>query len=247
MAEILYTERGEYKVLTFDATIRELHTISATSTSHPVERGVAISDHVQPDLAQVSLEVHVSNTPVYDPHEGAALGQITTATLEGTRRTISRGAKVERGGKVQEAEFENTTESKGANVLQFPLAFDRVLDIAGVLERLCREGQDVTLSTTQRQWDFMLIKRVSNPRDAENGHATTFSVDLEEVRFAEGETVGVPEPLETRAEAARRRGAMGTEDAESEEDVSLAAQLLEGATGIRLMSPRRSTGGSVSR
>lgn len=246
--EVLYTERGEIKAVVFDATVRELHQHSATATNHPVESGAPVTDHVKPEPDQLSVDVHVTNTPIISPNVDGANGEVRSMNVQTEARSQSKGAKVSREGNVTAAEYENNRLQGSAMVLQFGGGFDRVGSVYEVLARLCKEGVDVTVVTSLRQWDSMLISRVSTPREAASRHAVTFQVDFQEVRFAETETVGTPEPLETRAERARRRGAQGTEDAESEEDVSLAAQLLEGTTGIGLIhEPRRSGQGIFTR
>lgn len=247
--EVLYTEGGEIKVVVFDATIRELHGHSAVATKHPVEQGAPVTDHVKPDPDTLSVDVHVTNTPVVSPNVDGANGEVRSMSLRTEARAQAKGAKVSREGKVTAAEYESKGLRSAANVLQFGGSFDRVGTVYEVLARLCKEGVEVTVVTSLRQWDAMLISRVTVPREAKGSrHAATFQVDFSEVRFAETETVGTPEPLETRAERARRRGAQGTEDAESEEDVSLAAQLLESSTGIGLIhQPRRSGQGIFTR
>ena len=49
----------------FDAVLSEEHERDAEVTDHSVEQGVAITDHVRPEPDRLTLEVFVSNTPVY--------------------------------------------------------------------------------------------------------------------------------------------------------------------------------------
>lgn len=242
--EILYTEGGEIKFIVVDATLRELHSHSAVATSHPVEQGAPISDHVKPDQDLLSVEVYVTNTPIISPNVDGANGDQGSNSLRVETKTQTKGAKVSREGQVTNAEYEGKTVQASAGVLKFPAPFDRVVSVYEVLARLCKEGVEVTVVTSLRQWDSMLISSVSAPGSP---HAVTFSVDFQEVRFADTENVGTPEALETRAERARRRGAQGTDDAEGE-DISVAAQLYESFSGNNLIhEPRRSGAGIFTR
>jgi hypothetical protein len=54
----------QYLGLEFDAVISEEHASSAEATEHPVEEGIAITDHVKPNPARLSLQAVVTNTPL---------------------------------------------------------------------------------------------------------------------------------------------------------------------------------------
>jgi hypothetical protein len=83
MSATIVRETGER--VTFDATIRESHRKEARVTSHPVEDGVEISDHVQTQPRFFSLTVLISETPIETPSfrvAGARSGlTITEPTL----------------------------------------------------------------------------------------------------------------------------------------------------------------------
>lgn len=51
-------------IWTFDATMSESHTYSANVTSHPVENGTDITDHVQILPFELTLSGIVTNTPI---------------------------------------------------------------------------------------------------------------------------------------------------------------------------------------
>jgi len=50
--------------LSFDAVKAESRTTSSTVTKRPVETGVDITDHVRSNLAEIRLDVFVTNTPI---------------------------------------------------------------------------------------------------------------------------------------------------------------------------------------
>lgn len=244
--EILYTVDGEIRVVTFDATILENHSTTATATEHPVAAGVDITDHVRAERDTLSVEVHVSNTPIFSPNVDGANGSVRQLEISSTRKQFSRLAQVKRSGEVENATLEDSTQTRQANVLQFSGSFDRVVSVYEVLTALAKAGQDVTVTTSLRQYDSMVILTVGTPREAGSRNAVKFTMDLAEIRFAETETVDTPEPLETRAERARRRGAQGAEETE-EEERSMAAALVEDVAGQGLITTNRPNGNSLFR
>lgn len=65
-AEVLFVQpsSGEMLVLDCDIVKAEEHNVSASVTTHPVQEGANISDHVRANLRKVSLTVRVTNSPI---------------------------------------------------------------------------------------------------------------------------------------------------------------------------------------
>ncbi|MEY4507963.1 MAG: hypothetical protein RLZZ450_85 [Pseudomonadota bacterium] len=63
---LAYTDpnTGLFSVVDFDILTGEEHTISAAVSSHPVEEGANISDHVRPELQRLTLRVRVTDSPI---------------------------------------------------------------------------------------------------------------------------------------------------------------------------------------
>lgn len=57
---------AESGVLTFDATMNESGTDAIEVTKHPVEQGIEITDHSQPEPTKLSLSGVFTNTPLGD-------------------------------------------------------------------------------------------------------------------------------------------------------------------------------------
>lgn len=57
----------------FDVSENETHESTAKATSHPVESGAEISDHIQQDPDTLDLQVVVSNTPILSEIEASVL------------------------------------------------------------------------------------------------------------------------------------------------------------------------------
>jgi len=102
-----------------------------------------------------------------------------------------------------------------ALVLQFDKEFDRVTAVYNVLRALQATGSIITLVTSLRTYENVVIESITKPRDVKN--AGEFEVDVKQVRIVNTETVAAPEPEETRGEARRRRGGQSTEEASNEE------------------------------
>lgn len=245
--DIAYVENGEFLVVVFDATLREQYTHSATVKQHPVAEGSNVTDDTRPDADLFTAEVHVSNTPVISPNVDGANGQVRSYETDTAQRVLTKGATVSQAGEVTEAEYDYATQRVGFSVLQFEDQFDRVRAVYTTVQRLNAQGIECTITAGLRTWDSMQIARVSALKTAQSGSGLSFTFDFSEVRFVSTETVETPEPLETRAERQRRLGAQSTTPTD-EADASLAAQLLEGATGTGLIhQPQRSGRGIFTR
>lgn len=57
-------EDDENQVITFDATISEIHSASAEVTSHPVEKGIDITDHIRRMPDELNITGIVTDTPL---------------------------------------------------------------------------------------------------------------------------------------------------------------------------------------
>lgn len=64
MAEQRYTGPTLIDDLAIDCTVTETHTATSSVTSHPVESGSDITDHIRPEPLQLSITGIVSDTPI---------------------------------------------------------------------------------------------------------------------------------------------------------------------------------------
>lgn len=79
MATILaYTDpnSGLFSLVDFDIVTGEEHSISATVSTHAVESGAAITDHVRPSLDKLSLRVRVTDSPLNRVTAGTSPGPL---------------------------------------------------------------------------------------------------------------------------------------------------------------------------
>ena len=246
--EISYSAGGTLVTIEFDATPREQHTASATPTEHPVEKGPNVSDHVRPELDKLTVDVHVTNTPTRVPGSNldGARGSVSPVTLnvdvlEPTTSTksidvptrpdipkILPGVGLIAGSglldstttvKVQTHDTRLTKASATANVLQFDSVFDRVRSIYDELLVLKDAGTLLTIDTTLRQYENMVLRNVSAPRRVEDGNAVTFTLDFQQIRFATAKRV--PAPKTKMAAQKKNLGAKPTTTTEkTQEEIS---------------------------
>lgn len=219
--EISYSAGGSLVTIEFDATPREQHTASAVPTEHPVEKGPNISDHVRPELDKLTVDVHVTNTPTRVPGSNldGASGSVSPVTLNvdtleqtttqksievPTRPDIPRvlpGVGLLAGSglldstttvKVQTHDTRLIRASATANVLQFDSVFDRVRSIYDELLVLKDSATLLTINTSLRQYENMVLRQISAPRSVPDGNAITFTLDFQQIRFATAKRVAAP-------------------------------------------------------
>jgi hypothetical protein len=212
MVEITFElANGQIQAIEIDATTNETHEASAEVTEHPVERGADISDHARKNLDAITLQVVVSNQPIRQP---------------GTQMD---GVQSEQRG----LEISDPTTGlvlATANVLAFDGEFDRVRTVYGELLRLMEESVVVGIITSLREYENMLLRRVSPIREASTGDSLRCTVEATEVRIVDSEVVDVPDPEETRGRDARNRGRRNNEEADDEtgeRNTSIARGLLD--------------------
>lgn len=216
--EILYEKPiGVFQFVVFDASVKELHSASSLITSHAVERGIDITDHSRREPERLSVDVHVTNHPVFSPNADGAIGATAPLLVQGTARDLARGAQI-RGGfgsyQVETALHVDRPYALGATTLQFPAPFDRVRAVHEKLLELKDDALPLTVLTSLRQYDEMLLSEITAPRDVRNGNAAMFSLVLVGIRTATARIVDIPIPLESRAERRVPRGDQAPADVE---------------------------------
>lgn len=209
-------DSGQLQSIMFDAVTRDAHESSATVTEHPVEEGANISDHVRPDLDRVTLEAVVSNTPVGIP----------TTQMEGVE---GRQAGLEIVDSVT-----NIVLAK-ASVLVFDGEIDRVRTVYEELLRLEKAGVIVGIVTSLREYENMLIRRVSPIREASTGNALFVTVEATEIRIATSEVVAAPDAEQTRDGTRSSRGRQQTSDSDDSTDTRSRSLLIQLGDTLRAL------------
>jgi hypothetical protein len=178
---IQWTEDGETVGLEIDVTPTEGYESTAEVTEHPVETGSAIGDHVRPGNPTITLTGMITNSPVRVP---------TTQT-----RGLARAAgnvELRVGGEIQRVTLQRWSG---------PL--DRVRGCDALFAALVENGTVVSLTTSFRVSDDLVITRYKVDREATTGDALPVTLELKKVRVVSTARVAVPavrrlQPVEPR-------------------------------------------------
>jgi hypothetical protein len=182
----------------FDAMMRAQFTSTSTLTSHPVEKGADINDHIRQSPEHATYEAIVSNTPIVAP-------RTQTRGATGTSQVVSVNRQV--AVFVKPGQIEKQNQEIKLKVLTFDREFDRCVDVYEELKYVERNGILCTVETTDRPGGLIdmvevVITNLSAPRSVEDGTCQSFTFDVQKPNFVETRKVATPDPTKTR----KRRG-----------------------------------------
>ncbi len=182
MTSIQYTERdGTLKLLDVDALVNEGNAAISEVTENPVELGADVADHVRDKSDALTIEFVITNTPT---------------------RTVSSHANGVLGS--------YRDNGKGAVVLQFDAAFDRVAAVHADLLRVKRAGLLWQVSTPLRTYADFLLEQVQASRDPKTGNSAKFTLNLRRAIFVSTQFVAAP-PLLPRTPPRTNNGTQPTQ------------------------------------
>jgi hypothetical protein len=212
--EISWTNpSGATSIIAFDASVSERHDRSAEVTENGVERGADVSDHVRPKGSELLIEALVTNTPIEQPrsHMDGVTSAVASLSLDGEVKG-------------------------GASTLQFSGTFDRVRSVHEELLGLVDRGELVTIATSLRTYENMVLTQLSVNRNASTGNSLSLSIAAKSVRIVATETVAVPEPRAPRNRRARDRGNQPTTEATASQSTqareTFTRRLVRGVGGL---------------
>ena len=183
-----------------DAVLTEQHQLTNVVTSHPVEDGANIADHVRPEPDTVRMECLITNTPLRLPQSHAEGVSETTKDIE-TRGSPLFGTRLGPFGEVAVP-----GPNAKATVRTFEPAFDRVQDVWQELRRMRDIGELVTIRTTLHNYANMVLQEVSVPRTAPR-NSMQFTVTAVQILTATSETaLSQPDPAVQRAKPSASAG-----------------------------------------
>lgn len=201
-----------------DASLEELHISDSEVTTHPVEEGSDITDHVRPKADAIRLTGVVSNQPIETPGSHADGARPVTLSREfelgppGAISGVTGGGLV--GGALASAVGDLLGLNRGAVVAQgFDQGFDRVADAYLELLAIKNEGRLFEISTTLRTYEQMVMRQLEVRRDAENGQWLRFSAVCEQLRIVATALGDIPEPKVERAKTEQTKAKTPTKDA----------------------------------
>lgn len=207
----------------FDVVTAEIHESTMTITEHPVEQGSAISDHAVADNPHISLEVFVSNEPIYAPGDAANTGVtldiktynpglgdlINLDPRSASPLGVSPGGLYSAGLNAVSGAISGllgTQPSNVANLFTFTTGKKYVELIYNALRGLQLNLTLVTVSTPYRVYNNMLLQRLSMPRNAENGTGAIMQLDFQSIRLVTVAVVQAPVTAESRGQGLTQKG-----------------------------------------
>ena len=166
-------DANEAQNLYFDLAFSYGAEHSSEVTTHPVESGANIADHVRVKPLQIKLEVFVSNSPIADLPDGSRKGAVVSTPLSyPTALAAGYGPKTL-----------NSYQFSGPNS-------DYVNDTYLQLVALHNLHQLLEVTTPITTYHNLVITAVKFVRDeANSGDAGRFSIDLEQITIVTSDIV----------------------------------------------------------
>lgn len=193
----------------FDIVTSEKATHTVSASTHPVEEGADVTDHVKPEPTNISIETFISNTPVRDPnflYDGQVAGlELSVPTKE---KTIypTPGSLMNAAMSELSSALSGGPEPWKALVTKYPRAFNAPKD---VLEQLLDWQERAILGKVifpDRAYENMLITSVETSRTAETSGGLGITISFQSIRLVEAKLVDAPVPTEPRAKKKVNKG-----------------------------------------
>lgn len=217
---------GNMKSLYFDVVTEEAQVLATKITEHPVEAGPDVADHMRRELDMITLEVFVSNTPVYDVNSRG--GKVVPVELKvekyeapleftpGSLYSAAGGALKKGITALTDAITGGNSERKNiATVMKFGTEFDAIGDTLTLLRGIRGTSQLVDVMLPSRIYQDMALTNIEVRRNAGTGEGATFSLEFKELRKVKVSLVAAPTPTEPRAKPAQKKGAKDPKDIEA--------------------------------
>lgn len=153
--------------LILDVSINEQHGANAEVTTHQVETGSDIADHIRPIPQHFSVEAMISNSPIggVTSYMNGVKGSLQTVTRTVGGRTISYQA------------------------FMFDQQFDRVREVYGDLIDAIQGAALFTITTTLATYEDMAAVNFAVPRNVNMSDVLRFTMDFQKIRFVSTQTV----------------------------------------------------------
>lgn len=157
--------------------VSEEHDRSSMVTEHPVEDGVAITDHVRPNLDQLVIDIFVTQTP------------ITPDGLTLQHPTLKLPQQPTVNGRV----FQGATEVTPA-VYMAPSPKDYVAAAWSQFEVLRDDAVIIEIIFPRAYYPSMLLERVRMRRDRTSGLGAFMTLEFKQVRVVRASVADAPVP-----------------------------------------------------
>lgn len=190
-SSLFYKQEGYYVgSISFDLLISENLTLESEVTSHPIETGANVSDHVRNLPRKGSLIGLVTNYPlnalntlVVDPLPQGFLdkvGSLGGTFLQNVAALNPLTALLAPRPQMSQSDFDQLTRPQ-----------NRALNTLQLFKQLRDAKQPVIISTSLDKYQDVIVTKVSTSRDKDTGDALKFSVEFTEIEFRTLSTVEV--------------------------------------------------------
>lgn len=161
-----------------DVSVSEQHQGDVDVTDHPVEKGFNVTDHVRAKPETITIDGFVSNTPTYFPEKSnVRVNQDGTFTGETIARTATQGvAFTDKSNR--KYTWETNAEGDGSRGAQAYKTLKTIKD----------SGSIITISTSLRTYENMVMTSLSVPRVADNGNGLRFTASFKQIRVVNSAT-----------------------------------------------------------
>lgn len=167
-----------------DIAVSQTHSLGGSVTTHAVERGVDIADHVICEAAKLTLEMEVSNTPQFC-----------------NRDTTRRRPVVSTGNRP------NSFRDQG-----FPETNNRIESAYQALRTIRCERRVFDVQTKLHLYKNMVIESLDVSQDAETNNVMRFTAELVEVNIVGSETTRYKRFADTNKAPKKERGVVETKN-----------------------------------
>lgn len=168
---------NDKELVPIDVSMSETHERTAQLTQSEIEDGSKITDHVTLDPIKLTIEGVMTDTPIGTA--AAGVGALSTGASFVARRI---------GGEVIGAAVAAGAGLAGSGVLKLLLGGQKSADKAfKFFEELWENREPLTVVTSIRRYENMIITSLSMPRSREVGKGFNFSVSLQELRIVSSE------------------------------------------------------------
>lgn len=219
VVEIVFDDDGTLVPLVLDAAIEERHRMGAIATEHPVERGVAITDHVRPERRTLTVQVAISDTPIRATRALGGSVRPVELDLPG-RRVHTRGARRD-GEQWEPAEVqERAAPPIRAQVFHPDSEPTRVRDSWELLLRARDNALLAVVTTGLETYEDMVLTEAVTNRTAADGSWIKADLTFAQVRRVATQLVDDPTPIRPRDRRQVNRGTQSTEEVPASQHAS---------------------------
>lgn len=186
----------KYDLIGFDVIEAENHAGASVPTDNPIESGALVTDHVIHEPASFDFRGSTTLSPWQTTFYGDGTeGPVTISTI--TQDPVTRQAQQT---PIRISAFRDSREG------------DRIREMLERLETLRAKSVLLSVITSVRDYEDMIVIRVELPRGPLSKGIGRFSVYLRQIQIVSTEETIAPAPKEPRGEKLKAKGAKSASD-----------------------------------